>query len=276
MPTTQGELEQIEVALLLEGIHRRYGYDLTGYSQDAVRQCTQRMLRTERVRSVSALLDRVLRSSECLRRLLQQISDTSPQVFHSPSFYLTLRRRIMPLLRTYPSVRLWVSGCATGEEVYSLAILLREERLEERASIFATDLDEGMLARARQGRFPLEHAARYARDYQRAGGQLTFEEYYTPCGAEGVFDAKLASTIVFGTHFPVTDEPFNEFHLITCRGSWPHFGPRLQERAGDVMHRSLSLLGFLALGPGESIVAYAHGGCYEVYSAGERLYRRMR
>src|SRR5688572_23146092 len=111
MPTTQGELEQIEVALLLEGIHRRYGYDLTGYSAESVQVAIQRTLRSERVRSVSALLDRVLRSPDCMKRLLQQICDTRPQVFHAPSFYLTLRRRVMPLLRTYPSVRLWVVGC---------------------------------------------------------------------------------------------------------------------------------------------------------------------
>jgi chemotaxis protein methyltransferase CheR len=234
------------------------------------------MIQDERVHSVSGLQDRVLRSPDCMQRLLHQICDTRPEVFQQPSFYLTLRQRIVPLLRTYPSVRVWVAGCASGEEAYSLAILLHEERLLDRASIFATDLDEGMIQRARAGRFPLAHAPGYARDYQQAGGQLRFEEYFTPCGEEGVFDPRLASSMVFATHYPVTDEPFNEFHLITCRGWWPRFGPGLQQRVVDVMHRSLALLGFLALGQGESIEVSPHAGSYEAYCPEERIHRRMR
>jgi chemotaxis protein methyltransferase CheR len=277
MPASgSGELEQIEVELLLEGIHRRYGYDLSGYSADAVQRPIRNMILDERVDNVAGLLDRVLRSPDCMQRLLHRICDTRPEVFQDPSFYLTVRKRIVPLLRTYPSVRIWVAGCASGEEAYSLAILLREERLEDRASIFATDLDEGMLSRARSGKFPLRHAQAYARDYHRAGGQLRFEDYYTARGPEGIFDPALAASMVFATHFPVTDGPFNEFHLILCRGSWPRFGRELQQRVADVMHRSLALLGFLALGRGELIDVSPHAACYEPYSPEDRIYRRMR
>ena len=273
------DLEEIEMALLLEGIHRRYGYDFSGYATQAMAGPVRNIMRREGLQSLSGLLDRMLHDPECMTRFLHEVSGSSagsPNLFSTPSFYLTLRSRVAPLLRTYPSVRIWVAGCGAGWDVYALAILLREERLEDRCELFATDLDDAVLARARAGRFPGSAAEALRRDYHRAGGQGRFEEYFTIDRGEGVLDPGLTRKTVFATHFPVTDGPFNEFQLILCREAWTRFGVTLQQRFSEVLHRSLALLGFLALGPGEPITVSPYALCYEEFSAGERLYRRMR
>lgn len=269
------DLEDIETDLLLEGVYRRHGFDLRDYARSSLRRRVREVVRAERLRSVSALQERVLRDPACLERLLAGISVCVTSMFRDPAFYLTFRTRVAPLLRTYPFVRVWHAGCATGEEVYSMAILLREEGLYERARIYATDMNEAALRSARDGIFPLGRMQEYTANYQRAGGLRSFSEYYAAAYGHAILDPSLRANIVFSQHNLATDGPFNEFHVILCRNVLIYFNERLQARVFDMLHGSLVTFGVLGLGSQESIAASRHAARYEELVRGQKLFRRV-
>ncbi len=270
------ELEQIEVELLLEGIHRRYGYDFREYAPASLRRRLRRRMDGEKVETVSALQNLLLHDPAVMERLLLDLSVNVTAMFRDPSFFLVMREQVVPLLRTYPFSRLWVAGCSTGEEVYSLAILLAEAGLTERVRIYATDINEAVLDQAKLGVFPLDKMQEYTQNYIRAGGTRSFSEYYVARYDGARFARGLADGIVFAQHNLVSDAAFNEFNVITCRNVMIYFAQPLQERVHRLFYDSLAMFGVLALGQKETIRFSPHEGSFEELDGEERLYRKVR
>jgi chemotaxis protein methyltransferase CheR len=269
------ELERLELDLLLEAIQRRYGFDFRGYAPASLKRRIWQRIRAEQLESVSGLQERVLHDPEAMERLLRDLSITVTSMFRDPSFYQTFREQVVPLLRTYPFARIWNPGCSTGEETYSLAILLAEAGLSERIRIYATDINEAVVARARAGVFPLEKMQEYTQNYIRAGGTRAFSEYYLAAYDGAQFDRSLAASIVFAQHNLVSDGSFNEFHAIVCRNVLIYFDRALQDRVHQLFHDSLAMFGVLVLGTKESIRFTRFADRYEELDAAEKIYRKV-
>ena len=271
----ENELEEIEIALLLEGVYRYYGFDFRDYSRASLRRRIWSVARAEGLATISALQDRVLHDRVALERFLLAISVNVTAMFRDPSFYLAFRSRVVPLLRTYPFIRIWHTGCSTGEEVYSMAILLVEEDLHSRCRIYATDINEAALRKARDGIFPLNKMQEYTQSYLRSGGKRAFSEYYTAAYGSAIFAAALRENIVFSQHNLAMDRSFNEFHVILCRNVLIYFNERLQARVHDLLYDSLVKFGVLGLGHNESTHFSPHEHSYAELEHGTRLYRRI-
>jgi chemotaxis protein methyltransferase CheR len=269
------DLERIEVQVLLEAIYQHYGFDFRGYAPGSLKRRLWRRAYAEKVETMSALQDRVLHDPAVMERLLLDLSINVTSMFRDPSFFQAMRQKVVPLLRTYPFIRIWNAGCSTGEETFSLAILLREEGLYERARIYATDINEKVLEQARAGVFPLEKMRDYTENYIRAGGTESFSSYYQAEGSSARFDPALMDQVVFAQHNLVSDAPFNEFNLIVCRNVMIYFGKALQDRVHELFYESLEPFGILALGHKESIKFTRHEDRYEALDAPEKLYRKM-
>ena len=224
--------------------------------------------------NISALQERVLRDPTLFAQLLQYLTIPVSEMFRDPAYFLALRRQVVPVLHTYPSLTVWVAGCSTGEEVFSLAILLREEGLLERTRIYATDINPASLEKARQGIFPLESVRNYTANYQRAGGQRAFSDYYTAAYDAARFDPSLCADVTFADHSLATDSVFAETHLVSCRNVLIYFNRALQDRALGLFHESLCHRGFLGLGAKESIDFSGYAERFEVLSRAERVYRK--
>jgi chemotaxis protein methyltransferase CheR len=269
------DLERIEVQLLLEGIYRHYGFDFRGYAPGSLKRRLWRRAYAEKVESMSALQHKVLHDPQVMERLLLDLSINVTSMFRDPTFFLAFREKVVPLMRTYPFVRIWNAGCSTGEETYSLAILLKEEGLYDKTRIYATDINDKVLERARAGGFPLERMRDYTENYIRAGGSEEFSTYYTTEGETAYFDKALREQVVFAQHNLVSDGPFNEFNVIVCRNVMIYFGKSLQDRVHDLFHESLAPFGVLALGHKESIRFTRHEEQYEEVDGPEKLYRKV-
>ncbi len=274
-PLVDEDPEHIEVELLLEAVYRRYAYDFRGYARASLRRRLWRRAQMERVTTLSGLQERVLHDPRVMEHLLRDLSINVTEMFRDPGFFRALREKVVPILRTYPYVRIWNAGCSTGEETFSLAIVLEEEGLLERTRIYATDMNDDVLGRARAGRFPMEKMRRYTENYLRAGGTGDFSRYYTVDGDQAAFARGLVDGSVFAQHNLAQDSSFNEFQLIVCRNVLIYFARPLQERVHDLFSDSLVRLGVLALGHKESI-ATGHEERYEVLDKAEKLYRRKR
>jgi chemotaxis protein methyltransferase CheR len=269
------ELERLEVDLLLEAIHRRYGFDFREYAKASLKRRLWRRVAAERLTSISGLQERVLHDPACMERLLLDLSINVTSMFRDPTFYVAFRAHAVPILRTFPFARVWVAGCSTGEEVYSLAILLAEEGVAERTRIYATDINEAVLERARTGVFPLEKMQEYTQNYIRAGGKRAFSEYYSAAYDGAQFDRSLVSNVVFAQHNLVSDRSFNEFHAIVCRNVMIYFDRSLQDKVHELFHDSLATFGVLALGHKETIRFTQYADVYEELDPDERLYRKV-
>jgi chemotaxis protein methyltransferase CheR len=274
-PKARGEVEALEVELLLEGVFRRYGYDFRDYAPASLKRRIWNVVRSEDLQTISALQERVLHDPACMERFLLAVSVNVTSMFRDPTFFLTFRRRVVPLLRTYPFIRIWHAGCSTGEEVYSMAILLQEEGLYERCRIYATDLNEAVLRRAREGIFPMEAVEQYSRNYLGAGGTKTLSEYYTAAYGNAIFRATLRNNVVFSQHNLAMDGSFNEFNVVLCRNVMIYFKRSLQQRVHELIFESLARFGILGLGDKETLQFTPHEHQYEQLEPGERLYRRV-
>ena len=230
----------------------------------------------ERLESISALQERVLHDPAVMERLLLDLSINVTAMFRDPSFFVAFRERVVPLLRTYPFARIWVAGCSSGEEVYSLAILLAEEELSDRVRIYATDINEVVLERARLGVFPLDKMQEYTQNYIQAGGKKAFSEYYVARYDGARFARSLVDGVVFAQHNLASDAAFNEFEAIVCRNVMIYFDKALQAHVYRLFHESLSTFGVLALGQKETIKFSPHETGYEELDAAERIYRKVR
>jgi chemotaxis protein methyltransferase CheR len=269
------DLERLEIELLLDAVHRRYGFDFREYAQASLKRRLFRRMAAEGVETISQLQDRLLHDPSCMERLLLDLSINVTSMFRDPSFYGAFREHVVPRLHTYPFTRIWCAGCSTGEEVYSLAILLHEEGLYDRTRIYATDINESVLATAREGVFPLDRMKQYTQNYLRAGGKRDFSEYYTAAYESVRFSRSLVQNVVFAQHNLAMDRGFNEFHVIVCRNVMIYFDKRLQNRVHGLFYDSLTMFGVLALGHKESINFTPYAQRYEELDAEERLYRKI-
>ncbi len=270
------DLEALEHRLLLEGVFQCYGYDFRNYAQASLRRRIRGRMGPEGVATVSDLLAKVLHDPECMERLLLALTIHVPSMFRDPGFYRAFREKVVPVLRTYPFTRIWHAGCSSGEEVYSMAILLEEEGLLSRCRIYATDMSEAVLRVAKAGVFPLAGMQGNTANYIRAGGTRSFSEYYTAQHDLALFRPSLRETMVFAEHNLVTDGSFNEFHAILCRNVTIYFDRTLQERVHRLFYDSLCPLGVLALGRMESLRFTPAETRYEAVDAGEQIHRKVR
>ncbi|RZA13791.1 MAG: protein-glutamate O-methyltransferase CheR, partial [Lysobacteraceae bacterium] len=220
------------------------------------------------------LQDRVLHDPDTFSQLLQYMTIPVSEMFRDPAYFSGLREHVVPVLRTYPSIRIWVAGCSTGEEVYSLAILLREEGLADRSLIYATDINPVSLAKAREGIFPIDAMRLYTSNYQKSGGKAAFSDYYTAAYGNALFDRSLCANVTFADHSLATDSVFAETHLVSCRNVLIYFNRGLQDRAIGLFRESLVHRGFMGLGSKESIEFSVHAEGFEAVARRERIYRK--
>jgi chemotaxis protein methyltransferase CheR len=270
------ELEALELQLLLEAIYRCYGFDFREYARASLKRRVWRRIYAEGLTTVSGLIERVLHDPLVMERLLLDLSINVTAMYRDPSFYLTFRKQVVPLLRTWPFTRIWVAGCSTGEEVYSLAILLEEEGLYDKTRIYATDINSVVLEQAKAGVFPIDKMQEYTQNYIKAGGARAFSTYYVAKYEGAMFDSSLMRNVVFAQHNLVSDRSFNEFHAILCRNVMIYFDRTLQNHVHELFHQSLAKFGILALGHKESIRFSPHENGYEALASSERIYRRVK
>jgi chemotaxis protein methyltransferase CheR len=272
----QTVVEEIEVRLLLDGIRLRYGYDFREYAARPLRRSIHDAMASEGISTISNYQDRILHDEPTMHRFLRIAGVSVTSMFREGELMRCLREEVVPVLRTYPSVRVWMVGCATGEEVYSLAIMLLEEGLLPRTSIYATDLNEDSLAVARTGAYPIDIVRSYEEPYRSAGGLTTLSDHYDVAGRTARFHRILQQHVTWARHNLVSDTSFNDFHLIICANVLIYFRPSLQERAHRLFASSLVRFGFLALGKGESLVFSPESSRYKQVRDGVSLFRKVR
>jgi len=273
---TPSDVESLEIDLLLEAILRRYGYDLRHYARASLKRRILHRVASAGLERPSDLIAPILRDEKAFSEFLDDVPVTVTEMFRDPSFFAAIRERVVPLLRTYPYFNVWHAGCATGEEAYSMAILLEEEGLYERARIYATDLDVRALERARDAIYPLRDVREHTRNYQAAGGRRAFSDYYQAGYGAVKLDSRLARHITFARHNLVTDGVFAEIQLVICRNVLIYFDRTLQARVVSLFHESLCAGGFLGLGSKESIRFTPAAQRFEGVCERERLFRKRR
>jgi chemotaxis protein methyltransferase CheR len=269
------QLEDIELQLLLEGIYRQYGFDFRNYALSSLKRRVCNFIRSENVANISALQERILHDSVWLDRFVYAMSVNVSAMFRDPGFFKEFRHKVVPLLKTYPFIRIWHAGASMGEEVYSLAILLQEEGIYDRCRIYATDINENILKKAKDGVYPLELMQTYTGNYIKSGGTQSFSRYYTAAYDRAIFQSALRENIVFAQHNLATDSSFNEFHVILCRNVMIYFNTELQSHVHKLLFESLVVLGVLGLGARESLRFSPHEGSYENLSSTDKIYRRV-
>nr|WP_028549940.1 protein-glutamate O-methyltransferase CheR [Paenibacillus sp. UNC451MF] len=272
----EAERERIEIGLLLEGLFRLYGYDFRHYAYPTLRRRIWHRLYGERLQTVSELQARVMHDRNCMERLVSDLVIHVTEMFRDPSLFAAFRQKVVPLLRNLPSIRIWHAGCSTGEEVYSMAILLYEEGLYDRTTLYATDMNEGVLQRAEQGVYPLKKMREYTKNYIHAGGKDEFSRYYKAAEDSASFQSFLRKNIVFAQHNLVTDRSFNEFHVIFCRNVLIYFDSELQAKVHDLMYESLCRAGVFVLGDKETITFTKHAAYYEILDPQEKMYCKIK
>jgi chemotaxis protein methyltransferase CheR len=276
MSKPSDELESIELQLLLKAVACHYGFDFRNYSPASLKRRIAGFIEAEQLTTVSGLQEKVLHDRGCLERLLLALSVNVSAMFRDPGFFCMFREQVVPWLRTYPFIRIWCAGCSTGEEVYSLAILLQEEGLYDRCRIYATDMNEAVLRTAKEGRFPLALMREYTANYVNAGSQRSFSDYYVAACDHAMFRPSLMKNVVFAQHNLVTDGGFNQFNVVWCRNVMIYFNASLQARVHRLLYESLIPLGLLCLGRKESLRFTPHEKDYEALANDEKIYRRMR
>jgi chemotaxis protein methyltransferase CheR len=274
-PFRRRELEAVEIDLLAEGIYEAYGFDFRRYSRPSFRRRVWRRVEAEGLTSITGLLERVLHDQSAMKRLLADLSVNVSAMFRDPGFFRVFRAKVVPQLNTYPFLRVWNAGCATGEETLSVAILLKEAGLYDRTRIYATDMDDATLEQARTRAYPIAKMREYTANYIQAGGTRSFSEYYVADGDRVVFQPSLAENVVFAQHNLVSDRSFNEFHVIMCRNVMIYFDRELQEHVHKLLYESLTPFGVLGLGSRETLEFSDHRQAYEALDETERLYRKV-
>lgn len=271
-----GNTELVEKDLFLEAIYRCYGFDFRKYACASMLRRIKMAMTNEGLSTISAFQDLVLRDPECMERFLKAVVVNVTSMFRDPAFFLVFREKVVPILRTYPFIRIWIAGCSTGEETYSLAILLEEEGIYERTRIYSTDISSIVLKTAQESIFPLSKMKEYTVNYQRSGGRRDFSEYYSARYERAIFKASLKRNMIFAQHNLATDSSFNEFNVILCRNVMIYFNQDLQDRVFRVFHDSLCPFGILALGNKESLRSSSMADQYEELDREERLFRRVK
>ncbi len=267
------DVNQIEVDLLLEAIYQRYGYDFRQYSQASIKRRVRHHLSKTDLQTISELIPRILHDKAAFTSLFLDISVTVTEMFRDPWFYLTLREKVIPFLKTFPFINIWQAGCATGEEVYSLAILLKEEGLYDRSRIYATDFNDVALEKARGRIYPLGRIQEYSNNYQKAGGRKSLADYYRARYQSVIIDASLQDNVTFANHNLATDGVFSEMHLVLCRNVLIYFDRTLQNRVLKIFRDSLCYNGFLCLGSKETLQFSEVRDDFARFASKEKIYQ---
>jgi chemotaxis protein methyltransferase CheR len=264
----------IELKMLVEAVYLKYNYDFRDYTGASQKRRILVAMRDMECDTVSALQAKVMHEPDGFAQLLQYLTIPVTEMFRDPEYWLALREHVLPFLKTYPSLKLWVAGCSTGEEVYSMAIMLHEEGLLERSIIYATDINPESLEAVRRGVFNLERMRLYTENYQKAGGKRAFSDYYTAAYDGALFDRALIENVTFADHSLATDSVFSETHFVSCRNVLIYFNRKLQDRVLGLFHESLCYRGFLGLGSKESIDFSSYAERFDVLARRERIYRK--
>jgi chemotaxis protein methyltransferase CheR len=268
------KVEDIELKLLLEGIYRCYHYDFRGYSMASIKRRLGQARAKFNCSTFSQLQDRVLHDADALTTLLSYLTVQVSELFRDPPYFQALRQQVLPHLRTYPSLKVWVAGCADGEEVYSLAILFREEGLYDRTLIYGTDVNPGALRKAEAGVYELDRIPIFTKNHQLSGGKSSLSDYYTAAYGAAKFDSSLRRNVVFSDHSLVNDAVFAEMHLVSCRNVLIYFDRDLQQRAIGLMSDSLVRKGFLGLGAKETLRFSSHAAAFDEFVREQRIYQK--
>lgn len=268
------ELVQLEIQLLLEGVYRHYGLDFRQYAMKSLRRRVQKLVESMHLDSISSLQARVLHDPAWMDRLLMALTVSVTSLFRDPAFYRSLNSQVIPQFQELDTFRIWIPGCSTGEEVYSLAILLEEAGLYERCRIYATDVNPHLLEQAKTGIFPIHVMAEYSRNYLQAGGRNTLSHYYTARSQNAIFHNSLRRNLIFAHHNLAIDRSFNHFHLIMCRNVLIYFNQDLQNQVHRLIYESLDEQGFLVLGLQESLALSPHAYDYQNFDEVHKIYRK--
>ncbi|BBF71623.1 CheR family methyltransferase [Sphingomonas bisphenolicum] len=270
----QAGVEDIEIQLLLEALYQRYHYDFRHYARASIKRRLVQARGQLGFASFSAMQDHLLHDPATLPRLLNYLTVQVSEMFRDPGYFRALREKVIPHLRTYPSLKVWVAGCSNGEELYSLSILFREEGLDQRTLFYATDINPDALKAAEAGVYPLEQIRKFTKNHQQSGARSSLSDYYTADYGRAVFDKSLRSQVVFSDHSLVTDAVFAEMHLISCRNVLIYFDRDLQDRALGLFRDSLARKGFLGLGSKESLRFSDHAPSFADFVREEKIYQR--
>lgn len=268
------DIADVEIGLLLEGVHQVYGYDFRDYAEASIKRRLSLWLNESGFATFSEAQGRLLRDPVLFDSLLQGITVNVTEMFRDPAFFKTIREQVIPFLKTYPFVKIWHAGCATGEEAYSMAILLNEEGMAGRYRMYATDIDEAVLDKAAAGIVPMDEMKKYTRNYQKSGGKASFADYYTARYDRALLDTSLKKDIVFAPHNLAVDAEFGEMNMVLCRNVMIYFKPQLKERCLRLFDNSLLPGGFLCLGLKESLDRKKIADRYEELVPQMRIYRK--
>jgi chemotaxis protein methyltransferase CheR len=268
------ENERIELELLLDAIYQKYHYDFKDYSRSHIKRRVMYRLRMSNLQNISNMIHKALYDRSFFETLLMDLSINVTEMFRDPTFYLAVRKKVIPQLKKYPFIKVWHAGCATGEEVYSMAILLKEEGLYSRTQIYATDFNTMALQKAKRAIYPIDMIKEYTSNYQKAGGLDSFAEYYTAQYDSVLLDSSLKERIVFADHNLVTDGVFGEMNLILCRNVLIYFTKKLQNRVIKLFLESLAPSGFICLGTKETLQFSEHSYYFSTIVEKEKIYQR--
>jgi chemotaxis protein methyltransferase CheR len=268
------KVEDIEIQLLLEALYQRYHYDFRNYAQASVKRRLKQACDQMGFRTFSALQEKLLYDPDMLGRLLGYLTVQVSEMFRDPSYFRAIREKVVPILRTYPSVKIWIAGCSSGEELYSFVILFREEGLEDRTLFYATDINHEALARAEAGLYDLERIKLFTENHRKSGGKSSLSDYYSAAYGKALFDKSLRDHVVFSDHSLVTDAVFAEMHMVSCRNVLIYFDRDLQDRALGLFKDSLTRKGFLGLGSKESMRFSRHSDCFADCVREEKIYQK--
>lgn len=274
MNETFDKVEDIEIRLLLEALYHRYHYDFRSYSMASIRRRLRQARQDLGFATITAMQEQILHDPDMLAPMLRYLTVQVSEMFRDPSYFLAIRKAVVPHLRTYPSLKVWVAGCSTGEELYSLVILFREEGLEERTLFYATDISPDALEQAQAGIYSAERVRQFSENYRLAGGKTTLSDYYHSNYNRCIFDKSLRRNVVFSDHSLVTDQVFSEMHYVSCRNVMIYFDRVLQDRAVGLFKDSLLRNGFLGLGSKESLRFSEHAVAFRDFVREEKIYQR--
>lgn len=266
------ELEEIEIQLLLEGIYHQYGYDFRDYASSSLKRRIKKSVEDEHVKTISGFQEKILHEPPCMARFIDTMSIGVTEMFRDPQFYLSFREKVLPKLRTLPSFKIWHAGCSTGEEVYSMAILLKEEGVLDKSQIYATDINGSAILKAKEGIYSLKYMKDYSGSYSAAGGHESLSKYYHAKYNDAIIKSDLKNKIVWAEHNLVTDSSFNEFNVIICRNVMIYFNNALQNHVHKLIYDSLALDGFLILGAKENIKFSSHEKDYSDVDSKWKIY----
>lgn len=267
--------EDIEIELLLQAIYRKYDYDFRGYSIASIKRRVAQALEKFQCANISQLQEKVLHDHSILPELLGFLTVQVSEMFRDPGYFRALRETVIPHLKTYPSVKVWIAGCSAGEELYSMAILFREEGLEKRTTFYATDINRDALKKAEAGVYPLDRIPLFSKNHRLSGGKGSLSDYYNVVYKAAAFDKTLRQRTVFSDHSLVSDTVFTEAHLVSCRNVLIYFDRPLQDRAVGLFKESLVRKGFLGLGARESLRFNAHAAAFAEVVSQERIYQKQ-